>query len=114
MKIVLHQLQNVRYNIDNVFDFNDQKTFSCKLVKNFVEIDSYTRIETLVNEERKYVDNSEEFVVINKFSYEQLFELIILHINTILLKVNFNFLIRNFILIIDFKMSNNKKIILNV
>ena len=50
LKIVLHQFQNVRHNIDNVFRFNDQKTFSCEFVKNFVKVDDYTKIEIFVNE----------------------------------------------------------------
>ena len=50
LKIVLHQLQNVRHNIDDVFRFDDQKAFSCELVKNFVRIDDYTKIKTLVDE----------------------------------------------------------------
>ena len=50
LKIVLHQLQNVRYNIDNVFRFDDQKTFSCELVKNFVKIDDHTKIKVFVDE----------------------------------------------------------------
>ena len=50
LKIVLHQLQNVRYNIDDVFRFDDQKTFSCELVKNFVKIDDHTKIEMFVDE----------------------------------------------------------------
>ena len=86
----------------------------CKFVKNLVKIDSYAKIEIFVNEKRKHVNDSEKFVVVNEFSYKQLFELIILYISTILPKMNFNFLIRNFILIIDFKVLSDKKITLNV
>ena len=86
----------------------------CKFIKNFVEIDNYTKIKVFVNEKKKYVNNSEKFVIVNKLNYKQLFELIILYINAILSKMNFNFFIRNFTLIIDFKMSNNEKITLNV
>ena len=50
LKIVLHQFQNVRYNIDDVFRFDDQKTFSYKFVKNFVKIDDHTKIEIFVDE----------------------------------------------------------------
>ena len=50
LKIVLHQLQNVRHNIDDVFRFDDQKTFSCKFVKKFVKIDDHTKIKVFVNE----------------------------------------------------------------
>ena len=50
LKIALHQLQNVRHNIDNVLRFDDQKTFSCKLVKNFVKVDDHTKIEIFVDE----------------------------------------------------------------
>ena len=46
--------------------------------------------------------------------YKQLFELIILYIKTILSKINFDFFVRAFVLIIDFKMLNNEKIILNI
>ena len=50
LKIVLHQFQNVRHNIDNVFRFDGQKTFSCEFVKNFVKIDDYIKVKTFVDE----------------------------------------------------------------
>ena len=72
------------------------------------------KLKLLLTKKKKHINNNEKFVVVNEFDYKQLFKLIILYINTILLKINFNFFIRNFILIIDFKMLNNKKVILNV
>ena len=50
LKIVLHQLQNVRHNIDDILRFNDQKAFLCKLVKDFVKIDDHTKIKIFVDE----------------------------------------------------------------
>ena len=50
LKIVFHQFQNIRHNIDDIFRFNDQKTFSCELVKNFVKIDDHTKIKAFVDE----------------------------------------------------------------
>ena len=50
LKIVLHQLQNVRHNIDDVFRFDDQKTFSYEFVRDFVKINDYTKIEVLIDE----------------------------------------------------------------
>ena len=51
LKIVLHQFQKVRHDIDNVFNFDDQKTFARKLVKDFVKIDNYTKIENFIDKE---------------------------------------------------------------
>ena len=70
LKIVLHQLQNVRHNIDDVLRFDDQKTFSCELVKNFVRVDDHTKIEVFVDEKWRHVDNGEKLVVVSKFDHE--------------------------------------------
>ena len=51
LKIVLHQLQNVRHDIDDVFNFDDQKSFARKLVENFVKVDDHTRIEAFIDKE---------------------------------------------------------------
>ena len=86
----------------------------CEFVENLVEINNYARIETFVNEKEKHVDNSEKFVVVSELNYKQLFESIILYVNTVLSKINFNFFICNFTLVINFKILSDKKIILNV
>ena len=102
LKIAFQQFQYVFYDIDNVFRFDNEKTFTRTFVKNFIKINDYTRIKTFVDEKKRHVDNEKHFVVINEFDYKQLFELIILYVIAILTKMRFDFFINTFILIIDF------------
>ena len=102
LKIAFQQLQYVFYDIGDVFRFDDEKTFTRTFVKNFIEINDYTKVKTFVDEKKKHVDSERHFVVINEFDYKQLFELIILYVIAILTKMRFDFLINIFTLIIDF------------
>ena len=70
LKIAFQQFQYVFHNIDNVFCFNDEKTFTHTFVKNFIKINNYIKIKIFVNEKKKHVDNKKHFVVINKFDYK--------------------------------------------
>ena len=76
--------------------------FTRVLIKNFIKINNYTKVKTFVNKKKEYVNNEKHFVVINKFDYKQLFELIILYVIAILTKMRFDFFINIFVLIIDF------------
>ena len=86
----------------------------CKLVKDFVRIDNYTKIKIFVDEKREHIDNKKNFIVVSEFDYKQSLELIILYVKAVLSKMNFDFLIDTFVLIIDFEMSNGEEITLNV
>ena len=70
LKIALHQLQDVRHNIGDVFRFDDQKAFSCELVEGLVRADGHTKVEALVDEEWGHVDGGGELVVVSKFGHE--------------------------------------------
>ena len=70
LKIAFQQLQYVFYNIDNVFRFNNEKTFTRAFVKNFIEINNYTKIKIFVNEKEKHIDSEKYLVVINEFDYK--------------------------------------------
>ena len=114
LKVTLHQLQNIRHDTRDVFDFGDQKALARELVEGFVKVDNYTKVEIFVGEKRKHIDSGEGFVVVNKLDYKKLFELIILHVRAILAKMSFYFFVDGFALIISFEMLNNKKVALNI
>ena len=63
---------------------------------------------------KKHVDNEENFIIVNEFDHDYSFESIILHIIAILTKINFDFFIRIFILIVNFRMKCDRKIISNI
>ena len=63
---------------------------------------------------KKHVDNEKNFIIINEFDHDYSFESIILHVITILTKINFDFFICIFILIINFRIKYRRKITSNI
>ena len=63
---------------------------------------------------KKHVDNEKIFIIVNEFDHDYSFESIILHVIAILTKMNFDFFIRIFILIVNFRMKFRRKISSNI
>ena len=77
------------------------------------KFNDYTKIEIFVDK-KKHVDNEKNFIIVNEFDHDYSFELIILYVIAILTKINFDFFICIFILIINFRMKCRRKITSNI
>ena len=68
--IFANEFEHVFYYIDNVFNFDCEKTFSCVCVNNIIWVEVYTRMKFFIDEERKYLNNDVDDVVVNEFDYK--------------------------------------------
>ena len=106
VKILLHILQHMLHNIINIFNFICFKSFTNDNVFETVEIKKYTKIETFINIKRIQINIWKYNIIVRKFYYWQLVDLIVLHIIAVRSKLTFNILINMFYLIIYFKILN--------
>ena len=85
---------------DDIFCFCNIKTFANDNIIDYIQIKIYTRMKFFICVKGRYIRKGENIIIVYKFGYEYLFNLIVLYIITISSQMTFQILIISFNLII--------------
>ena len=66
--------------INNIFYFYNIKTFSNNNVINNIKIKAYIKIKTFIYIKERHINKDWNIIIIRKFDYKYLFNLIVLYI----------------------------------
>ena len=82
---ILYIIKNILHFIYNYLNFYNVETFINKLIIRDIQVKIYSRIKIFIYIKRIKFYDKRDIVIINKFNYRYLFDLIILYIIAIYL-----------------------------
>ena len=89
IQIVAYINENVLYMIDNIFCFYNIKTFSSDSVINNIKIKAYMKMKIFNCIKGRHIRKDWNIIIIYKFDYEYLFDLIVLYMIIINTQITF-------------------------
>ena len=104
--IITNKFKNFLYTIDNISSYSDLKSLSSALIINNIRIKAYSRIKSLINEERCYSYREKYNIIIDKFDNRKSLRLIVLYIVIVRSKISFKILINSLRLIVNFRIKS--------
>ena len=94
--------------INNILYFCNIKTFSNNNIIDNIKIKIYIKMKIFIYIKGRHINKNENIIIIRKFDYEYLFNLIVLYVIIINTQMTFQILIISFRLFIYFKVKNRK------
>ena len=106
LHIITNKFKNFLYTIDNISNYSGLKSLSSAFVVNNIRIKAYSRIKSLIDEERYYLYREKYSIIIDEFGNRESLRLVVLHIITIRSKISFEILINSLRLIVNFRVKS--------
>ena len=91
--------------LDDIFYLYNIKTFANNNIIDYIKIKIYTKMKFFICVKERHIYKNENIIIICKFDYEYLFNLIVLYMIIISSQITFQILIISFDLIICFKIK---------
>ena len=80
IQIIAYTNEDILYIIDNIFYFYSIKTFLSDNVINNIKIKVYIKMKIFICIKGRYINKGWNIIIIRKFDYKYLFNLIILYV----------------------------------
>ena len=80
IQIIAYINENFLYVINNIFYYYNIKTFSSDNVINNIKIKIYIKIKTFIYIKERHINKNWNIIIIRKFDYKYLFNLIVLYV----------------------------------